>query len=448
MSSAAGRDAALPGPDTIAAIATAAGSGAIGVVRVSGPAASAIATAVAGRLPPPRTAALRTFRDAGGTALDEGLVLFFPAPASATGEDVAELHGHGGTTVLDLVYRATLAAGARPARAGEFSERGFLNGRFDLTQAEAVADLIAAGSERAARAAAAAMQGEFGRDVCRLVDDLVLARVQVEARIDFPDEDVESSASVPEVDSLIAAANRLLMAARAGAALRDGVAVVIAGPPNAGKSSLLNRLARHDHAIVSPQPGTTRDLVRTRATIAGRACELIDTAGLRDTSDPVESEGVRRAEDALRAADHVLLLSAPDAPADPALRARVAALVGPGARLTCVRSKADMTLDSAADGQADLAVSALTGAGVERLEAEILAGPEGAGADTPYTARTRHVEAIERARDILAGVSHGAAAEIVAEHLRLAQLTLAEVTGDFTSDDLLGEIFATFCIGK
>ncbi|MDA8420741.1 MAG: tRNA uridine-5-carboxymethylaminomethyl(34) synthesis GTPase MnmE [Pseudomonadota bacterium] len=442
--------------DTIAAVATATGRGGIGVVRVSGPASTRIATELLGSIPRPRHASLRSFRDAAGQAIDEGIALFFPGPDSFTGEDVLELQGHGSPVVLDLLLARLLELGARHARPGEFSERAFLNGRMDLAQAEAVADLIASGSAGAARAALRSMQGEFSRQVRTLVTQLVALRVQVEAEIDFPDEDIDLPVAQQlqhDGQKIRAAIAALLAPARQGCLLQEGVTVVLAGLPNSGKSSLLNALAGHDRAIVSRIPGTTRDLLREQIEIDGLPVLLIDTAGLRESDDEIEREGVRRARAAMDEADHVLLLADDSAAADPAA---LTALLPPAVPRTLVRSKIDLSgraPGAAAEGAGitEVAVSALTGAGIDALRRHLArcAGVEGGG--PVFSARRRHLDALGRAdRLIDAAVLQLARhqIELAAEELRLAQQALDEITGAFTTEDLLAEIFSGFCIGK
>ncbi len=436
---------------TIAAVATAPGQAGIGIVRVSGPGARDVARALLGRVPVARVATRAPFRDAGGEIIDDGIALLFSAPASYTGEDVLELHGHGGPVVLDLVLRAALGAGARLARPGEFSERAFLNGKIDLTRAEAVADLIASASERAARAAARSLQGVFAERVHAIIEALIELRVRVEASIDFPEEEV-TDPDAPDVDAVRLRLDRLLAEAQAGVRLRDGLDVVIAGRPNVGKSSLLNRLARSERAIVAPTPGTTRDLLREQVIIAGRAVQLIDTAGLHETTEAVEREGMRRAREAIAAAEQILVLI-DDRDVDDPIEAQVSELAAPGARVALVRNKIDLSarppgLESGPRGPV-IRLSAATGAGLELLERYLAKGIDSAG-EGAFTARRRHLEALEQARELLATAAQAQpdAAELVAEHLRLAQLTLAGIGGDFSSDDLLGEIFSTFCIGK
>lgn len=428
-------------------------------MRLSGPAAPAIATAIAGALPAARLATLRTFRDAAGVALDRGLVLYFPAPHSYTGEAVVEFHAHGGQVVLGLLVAACVAAGARRALPGEYSLRAFLNGRIDLAQAEAVADLIDAGSVASARAALRSLSGEFSARVRDYERRLIELRTHVEAGIDFADEDLE----VLALRKLSALASVLLhdlvqftREAERGRVLHDGLVVVIAGRPNAGKSSLLNRLCGHDAAIVSPVAGTTRDVLRERVLIEGAAIEFLDTAGLREDPEPIEAEGIRRAQRELARADHVLyVVDVTDATALAALPADLSGLPGALA-CTVIYAKCDAAPSPAsqpARAQAALAVSAVTGEGLVALRDHLsqLAGAAGAGEGT-YSARARHVVALCRACESLSRASGHLTArigiELVAEDLRLAQAALSEVTGEYTSDDLLGEIFGAFCIGK
>ncbi len=444
--------------ETIAAIATPPGRGGIGIVRVSGPEAAAIARELTGHAPKHRRVQLRSFRDEDGDVLDSGLVLFFAGPDSFTGEDVLELHGHGGTVVLDMVLRRVLELGARLARPGEFSERAFLNDKLDLAQAEAIADLIDSGSEQAARAALRSLQGEFSARVEALAEALVVLRAYVEAAIDFPDEEVDflSEGDVAgRLGAIRADFEALAAAARQGSLMREGLTVVIAGRPNAGKSSLLNRLAGHAAAIVTAIPGTTRDVLRERIDIDGLPLQLTDTAGLRESGDAVEQEGVRRAWEQMERADRVLLvvdstqgLTAEDRD--------ILERLPRALKATVIYNKIDLTAQRPAedelDGTPSLWLSAETGQGVELLRAHLkrIAGFEQMGEDG-FTARRRHLDALKRARGHLEEarqhVEHRAG-ELIAEELRLAQLCLNEITGEFTSDDLLGKIFASFCIGK
>ncbi|HUO81004.1 MAG TPA: tRNA uridine-5-carboxymethylaminomethyl(34) synthesis GTPase MnmE [Steroidobacteraceae bacterium] len=439
--------------DTIVAIATPPGRGGVGIVRVSGPAAAAIGRALAGPLPPPRRAVARHFRDAAGEALDAGLALWFPAPHSFTGEDVLELHGHGGPVVLDLVVARCLALGARAARAGEFSERAFLNDRLDLAQAEAIAALIDAGSGAAARAALRSLDGEFSARVHALEAGVAELRVHVEASIDFGEEDLELLADGGVAERLAALARELealAASAEQGRLLQEGCAVVIAGRPNAGKSSLLNALAGHDAAIVTEVPGTTRDVLRERISLEGLPLLLLDTAGLRDSPERVEAEGIRRARAELARADHVLyVVDATDPAALAALPRELAALAA-GPPVTVVWNKADLAAPPAGTG---LAISALTGQGLAALRAHLRTAlgyrPGEAGV---IAARRRHLDALARTQGALGAAAERLAAaagtELVAEELRLAHDALGEITGRVTSDDLLGRIFASFCIGK
>ena len=441
-------------PETIVAIATAFGRAGIGIVRISGPGASAIARGVLGTVPAARHAELRTFRDADGEALDTGLALWFTAPHSFTGEDVLELHGHGGSVVLDLLVARCLALGARLARPGEFSERAFLNDKLDLAQAEAVADLIDAGSAAAARAAVRSLAGDFSARVHALEAGLVALRVHVEASIDFGEEDIErldQAGIATRLGALEADFEALMASARLGRMLQEGCTVVIAGRPNAGKSSLLNALAGHDAAIVTDIPGTTRDVLRERIDLDGLPMLLLDTAGLRASADPIEAEGIRRAQEALTRADHVLYLAdRSDIAALQAIDADVAALPG-GPGVTIVLTKVDLApADAAAAG---VPVSTRTGQGLDVLRAALKAALGYRPADGgTLSARRRHLEALVRSRAHLTAAAdqlreHGGA-ELVAEELRLAHASLGDVTGRFTSDDLLGQIFASFCIGK
>jgi len=444
--------------DTIAAIATPAGRGGIGIVRVSGLAVPAIAAAMLGAVPAPRQALLRTFVDADGTQLDSGIVLFFPAPLSFTGEDVLELHGHGGPVVLSLVLKRVCELGARLARPGEFSERAFLNNKLDLSQAEAIADLIDSGSEQAARAAMRSLRGEFSTRVHELVEALIALRMFVEAAIDFPDEELDflSDGKVAErLANIRTQFEALNAAAVQGSLLREGMTVVIAGRPNAGKSSLLNRLAGHDAAIVTEIPGTTRDLLRENINLDGLPLHVIDTAGLRDSGDVVEQEGVRRAWEAIRSADRVLLVM-DDTQGFCAEDTHSLQQFPANLPVTLVYNKIDLTGRrpelNASGGSAYVALSAKTGQGLELLRNHLktAAGFHHTVGGT-FMARSRHLQALERARDHLDEAQlrlQERASELLAEELRLAQLCMSEITGEFTSEDLLTRIFSSFCIGK
>lgn len=449
----------MPGTDTIAALATPPGRGGIGIVRISGPGVRAIAASLLGRLPRPRYAAYGAFRDADGRPLDAGLALFFPAPHSYTGEDMLELHAHGSPIVLDMLLRRVLELGARPARPGEFSERAFLNDKLDLAQAEAVADLIDAASEAAARSAMRSLDGEFSRRVHELVERLTRLRMHIEAAIDFTEEEIDFLADehiAREIDALHAATVALAAAAHQGRLLSEGMTVVLAGPPNAGKSSLLNALAREDAAIVSPIPGTTRDVLRARVSLDGMPLEVVDTAGLRAQPDEIEAEGIRRARAAMARADRLLLV-VDDAAPDPQALAEAAAQLPARPPRTVIRNKIDLTgrapaLRAAEDGTTEVLLSVKTGAGLDLLYAHLkqCMGFQPAGEGT-FSARRRHLEAIGRAQQRLAAARDHArsrAGELAAEELRLAQQALAEITGEFAPEDLLARIFATFCIGK
>ena len=442
--------------DTIAAPATPPGTGGVAIVRVSGPGVARVAGAVAGGLPAPRRAVLRRFRDAAGEVVDTGLVLYFPGPHSFTGEDVLELHGHGGPVVTDLVLGAVLAAGARPARPGEFTERAFLNGRLDLAQAEAVADLIEAGSAQAARSALRSLEGALSRRLEGLAAGLTELRAWVEAALDFAEEEIDFLAEgevARRTGALLADLARVEAEAAAGRVLHEGLTVVLAGAPNAGKSSLLNALAGRETAIVTHLPGTTRDVLREHLQIDGLPLHLVDTAGLREAADAIEAEGVRRARRELEAADRALVVV--DDAVDPDVPGEVRRCLPPELALTVVHNKIDLTgRDPGLEergGVAHLWLSARTGAGLDRLREHLKAAAgyvPGAGL---FSARRRHLEALARARGHLESAQAAAAAgagELLAEDLRLAQQALGEITGEVTPDDLLGEIFSRFCIGK
>jgi len=445
--------------ETIAAAATPSGRSGVAIIRVSGPLVPGITQQLLGTLPAPRHATFARWSDATGDALDTGLALYFPAPHSFTGEHVLELHGHGGAILIEALLERLVQLGARRARPGEFSERAYLNDKLDLAQAEAVADLIDAGSRSAARAALRSLQGEFSARVNALREALIALRVQVEAGIDFPEEHLDVAARDAlraRADVLVADLQLLLAAAAQGRVLTEGLTVVIAGRPNAGKSTLLNRLAGHEAAIVTPIAGTTRDLLREQITIKGIPFELIDTAGLRaTTADAIEEEGMRRARAAITSADHVLFIV--DALADPGAASLAAETTSLPANVpvTVVYNKIDLVdVDAGETGARvpGLAVSAATGAGLEALR-ELLAGLAGPSQSTggAFSARARHVEALQRAAghlDLARKHLDRPDPELAAEELRAAQESLGEVVGQLTSDELLGEIFSRFCIGK
>ena len=418
-----------------------------------------IAEALLGAVPRSRYATFRRFRDAAGALIDEGIALYFPAPHSYTGEDVLELHGHGGPVILDLLLKRVLALGARLARPGEFTERAFLNDKLDLAQAEAVADLIEASTYQAARAAVGSLQGLFSHEIHKLVEGLIRLRMYVEAAIDFPEEEIDflSDARITEdLQALTQHLGTLQVSANQGRLLRDGMSVVIAGRPNVGKSSLLNRLAGREAAIVTEIPGTTRDVLREHISIDGMPLHIIDTAGLRDSDDVVEQEGIRRAWSEIESADRILMMVDERDGArieEQTLRERLPA----GVEMTVIRNKIDLTQyqPQVRQGQwgTEVLLSAKTGAGVELLCQHLkdCMGYRSTG-EGCFTARRRHLEALERAAEALERACYQLqvmqAGELVAEELRLAQEVLGEITGEFSSDDLLGRIFSSFCIGK
>jgi len=438
--------------DTIAAIATAPGRGAIGVVRVSGPATRAIAQGIVGRIPAPRHATLADFLDAHGEVLDQGIALFFPAPHSFTGEDVLELQGHGGPAVLQLVLTRCLTLGARLAEPGEFTRRAYLNDKLDLAQAESVADLIEAASAQAARSALRSLRGEFSREVRALRDALIDLRMLVEATLDFPEEELEFLEAAHAREKLSALRQQLdavFARARQGSLLREGLHVVLIGRPNVGKSSLLNRLAGEEVALVTPIAGTTRDTVRELIQLDGIPVHIIDTAGLRETTDEVERLGIARTWAAVEKANIALLVTeAGTGPAaeDEAILARLPA----GLPVLRVVNKIDLLGEAPRLAEETVYLSAKTGAGIELLRHRLLAlaGWQETG-EGVFMARARHLEALTRARAHLeAADTHWQELELMAEELKLAHNALATLTGEFTPDDLLGEIFARFCIGK
>lgn len=448
--------AASPAPDIIAAIATAPGRGGIGVVRVSGGDLAAFADRLAGMVPQPRQASLATFRAASGEAIDVGILIYFPAPRSFTGEDVLELHGHGGPVVMRQLLARCCELGARLAEPGEFSLRAFLNDKIDLAQAEAVADLIEASTAQAARSAVRSLSGEFSAAVHALVDQLVELRMLVEATLDFPAEELDP---VADTDLLARLARlrgdlgALLQRARQGALLRTGLTVVLAGLPNVGKSSLLNRLAGEERAIVTDIAGTTRDALRETIQVEGIPLHIIDTAGLRDTDDPVERIGIERSWQEIGRADVVVQIVDARAGVTPADR-QVAARLPSGVERLVVENKCDLAHVEAGRfeerGQVHLRLSAKTGEGMTLLHDELLrvAGWQDCQ-EGVVLARQRHLDALnETAVRLTAAADEVGRLELAAEELRLAQQALASITGEFTADDLLGEIFGRFCIGK
>ncbi|MFQ6372531.1 tRNA uridine-5-carboxymethylaminomethyl(34) synthesis GTPase MnmE [Shewanella sp. YIC-542] len=450
--------------DTIVAQATAPGKGGVGIVRVSGNKARDVAMHILGHQPKPRYADYCAFKDAQGHTLDQGIALFFQGPNSFTGEDVLELQGHGGQIVMDMLIHSILAIdGIRMARPGEFSEQAFLNDKLDLAQAEAIADLIDATSEQAAKSAMASLQGEFSNEVHQLVDKVTNLRLYVEAAIDFPDEEVDFLSDGKIASALygiIAKLDEVQHSAQQGALIREGMKVVIAGRPNAGKSSLLNALAGKESAIVTEIAGTTRDVLREHIHLDGMPLHIIDTAGLRDTEDAVEKIGIARAWNEIDSADRVLfMVDGTDTDAVdpkeiwPDFIDRLPAKLG----ITVIRNKADLTGEpltaTEEQGYSVFRISAKNGLGIPQLKQHLkqLMGYQ-SNLEGSFIARRRHLDALEKAgKHLQEGktqleVFH--AGELLAEELRMTQQALSEITGQFTSDDLLGKIFSSFCIGK
>jgi tRNA modification GTPase len=448
--------ALTPRGETIAAIATPPGRGGIGVVRVSGGLARSIAKAIAGVELAPRHATLATFRSGDGGVIDRGIALLFVSPHSYTGEDVLELQAHGGPLVLQQLLQQCVALGARLAQPGEFTQRAFLNDRLDLAQAESVADLIDASSVEAARSAARSLAGDFSRRVHGLVDSLIRLRMHVEACIDFPEEEIDPAdraAQQEQLEAIHRGMEELLSEARQGALLRDGLTVVLIGRPNVGKSTLLNRLAGEDLAIVTPIAGTTRDHVRATVSLDGIPIHLIDTAGLRAAGDEIERIGIERTWAAIESAGAALYITDAASPDDAQEQSHLARLPASMSRVR-VMNKVDLTKEAPgvdpARGSNLIRISAKTGAGIEGLRNWLLetAGwkPHGEGL---FMARERHLRALQQSREhLLAASGLGQAFELMAEELRLGQQNLAQITGEFAADDLLGEIFSRFCIGK
>lgn len=450
--------------DTIAAIATATGRGGVGIVRISGPKASLVAEQLLNIQLQPRHAHYCDFKNRSGDVLDQGIALLFPGPNSFTGEDVLELQGHGGPVILDLLLREITQLGIRLARPGEFSERAFLNDKLDLAQAEAIADLIDATSEQAARNALHSLQGAFSKRIHELVEALIHLRIYVEASIDFPEEEIDflSDGKVArDLNGIIERLQQVFKEARQGVLVRDGMRVVIAGRPNAGKSSLLNALSGRESAIVTSIEGTTRDVLREHIHIDGMPLHIIDTAGLRDSPDEVEQIGIQRAWQEIQQADRVLLLvdSRQSQLTDPLeiWPEFVNKLENPS-KITLVRNKIDLSEEAAGLFQSNsdsvyIGISAATGAGIDDLKQHLktIMGFSESG-ESGFTARRRHLDALERAQTFLASgkaqLQGYAAGELLAEDLRQAQHALNEITGEFTPDDLLGRIFSSFCIGK
>ncbi len=444
--------------DTIAAIATPPGIGGVGIVRVSGRSVTEIAQGILGQTPRARLASVTVFKAADGRFIDQGLALYFPGPKSYTGEDVLELQGHGGPVVMDLLLQRCLELGARLARPGEFTERAFLNGKLDLAQAEAVADLIESSTALAARLAGRSLQGVFSKRIADLIERLIQLRMYVEATLDFPDEEIDlltESSVRADLLQILESTRQILSEAHHGQLIREGLAVVIAGAPNVGKSSLINALSGEDTAIVTAIPGTTRDLLKVDMQVGGLPIRILDTAGLRHSEDPVEREGIRRAHGALAQADLVLWVYDARLGPDPSIAATLPA----GCPVTRIRNKIDLLGESArisdSGPMTEIALSASHGEGLDLLRDHLKArAGHGSGADQEgaFIARRRHIDALNRglshletARENLEG---HLGAELVAEELHLAQRMLSEITGQFTPDDLLGRIFSGFCIGK
>ncbi len=438
--------------DTIAAVATAPGRAGIGIVRISGRSLARLAGELIGTIPPPRRGVRAVFRDARGAAIDDGLALWFPAPHSYTGEEVLELHGHGGPLVLGMLLRRAVELGARLAEPGEFTRRAFLNGKLDLAQAEAVADVIDAATETAARCAVRSLRGEFSAAIRALAGELVELRMLAEATLDFPEEDIDPldrADARGRLARLRAALDDTLARAKEGSLLRSGLHVVLAGRPNVGKSSLLNRLAGEELAIVTPVPGTTRDAVRQGIQLDGVPLNVVDTAGLRETADEVERLGIERTWSEIGRADLALLIVDARGGAgsdDDAIAGRLP----PRLPRLVVHNKIDLAgVAPHAEGDA-VYLSARTGAGVELLKQRLLerAGWH-SGGESVFIARERHLVALRGAAERLAAAAGQLAApELFAEELRLAHRDLGAITGEFTADELLGAIFGRFCIGK
>lgn len=436
------------GTDTIVAVATPPGTGGIGIVRLSGAGVREIAALLLGSVPEPRHATAATFRDPGGDVVDRGIALFFEGPRSFTGEDVLELQGHGGPVILAALVDAAVAFGARRAAPGEFTQRAFENDKLDLAQAEAVADLINSGTRQAAQAALRSLAGDFSDAVDALAAALMTLRVHVEAAIDFPEEEIDylaDAALAARIGACATSFDDLQARVSVGRVLRDGFQVVLVGKPNAGKSSLMNRLSGEETAIVTEIAGTTRDILRETIDVDGLAIEIVDTAGLREDPGVVEQEGIRRARRAMAEADAVLWVRDATDPAPGELEG-----LPPGVPVLALDNKCDLAGGTSHDG---LPVSALTGAGLPALRERLkgLAGYTNLG-EGAFTARRRHVEALARAREHFGqgreALAQSGAGELFAEELKLAQEELGTITGAVTTEDLLGRIFGEFCIGK
>jgi tRNA modification GTPase len=449
---------------TVAAIATPPGRGGVGVVRLSGPDVPTIAKTLLGHLPKPRYAEYLSFLEADGTTIDQGLALYFPAPHSFTGEDILELQGHGGPIILDCLLQRVLKLGARLARPGEFSERAFLNGKLDLVQAEAVADLIESESEQAARAAVRSLQGEFSKRINGMVETLIALRLYLEASIDFSDETIDflKDAEVKKkLNLILLEIRKIKQTAQQGALLQEGMTLAIVGPPNAGKSSLLNKLTGQDSAIVTPVAGTTRDVIREKIYIDGLLIQVVDTAGLRETEDEIEQEGIKRSLAEIEKADRVLYVV--DSTQLPLNNLRSLHKIDFlknllfNKRLTVIRNKIDLSSENAhlfQEANVDVInLSIKTGEGLLLLQDYLKAsvGYDGR-VQGNFSARRRHLEALDNAEKALSKGLQKLVTyqfpELLAEDLVIAQNELNEITGKFTTEDLLGKIFSSFCIGK
>lgn len=448
----------------IAAIATAPGHGGVGIVRLSGSGCLVLAEKITGKMPNPRVATFSNFKDEDGNVIDSGLVLYFPNPHSFTGEEVVELQGHGGPVVMQMLLARCVDLGARLAAPGEFTQRAFLNGKLDLAQAEAVADLINASTSAAARSAVRSLQGEFSRTIAVLVDELINLRMLVEATLDFPDEEIDflqAANAFARVEKLQQQLSAVFQKARQGKLLQAGVQVVLIGQPNVGKSSLLNRLAGDDLAIVTPVAGTTRDVLRSNIQLGGIPLHIIDTAGLRHTEDEVEKIGIERTWKEIAKADIALVLVDARAGLTPDDEA-ICAQLPEDLQVIFVRNKADLFLEGETlpnplsqfgSEKTVITVSAKTGWGLAELEAELLRRVGWQDSEDVFMARERHLRALSQAQDHLNQAyallnSQCPPLEFFAEELRLCHFALGEITGEFTADDLLGVIFSRFCIGK
>ncbi len=443
-------------PESIAAIATPPGNGGVGVLRISGNNIDHIAQSVLGCVPPPRNASLLPFLDGDGSIIDSGLAIYFPAPNSYTGENVLELQAHGGRVLMGLLLNRVIGLGARIAEAGEFTQRAYLNGKLDLAQAEAVADLISCSSEQAVRCAQRSLLGEFSNKIDALVNQIIELRCQIESSIDFSEEDIDflSELSVDRrINQLLSSIEQILGSSRQGAVLREGLTVVIAGQPNTGKSTLLNRIAGHDVAIVSDIPGTTRDILKEQIHIDGLPLHIIDTAGLRESNDPIEQEGIKRAKQSIQDADYLLLVTDVNQQSLDDVESYIESAKIPVIRII---NKIDLIGDQAkrlkTDTDVEIHLSAKTGAGMDLLYDYLKQSVGFESTEDVFLARSRHIQALEIAQQglitALSVLTTSSAIELLAEELRRVQIALSQITGEFVADDLLGEIFSRFCIGK